>query len=202
MKGVIIQCRMASTRLPGKCMLKFPNGKTVIETVIERAKKISGIDKVIVAIPNNEVCTEMAQLILNSEVDLFAGHRTNVWQRFSDCIQNNHLTYVIRITADDPFRSPSVEAMNLAKLIESGMNYAYTTGLPYGINAEAFKTEAFLKQHPDEETKEHVTTLFRRGNSSIKTEYTPDLSHVRLTLDTEEDWKLIMEEWHRENNRQ
>ena len=48
MIGAIIQARMGSTRLPGKVVKKI-EGKTMLEHVIERVKRIKNVDKVILA---------------------------------------------------------------------------------------------------------------------------------------------------------
>jgi len=46
--AIIIQARMGSTRLPGKSFKKIL-GKPLIYYVIDRAKRVSGIDSIIVA---------------------------------------------------------------------------------------------------------------------------------------------------------
>ena len=48
MLGIIIQARMDSTRLPKKVIKKI-EGKTVLEHVINRAKRIRNCHKVILA---------------------------------------------------------------------------------------------------------------------------------------------------------
>ena len=46
--AIIVQARMASTRLPGKVLKKI-FGKTLLEHLISRLKKVKSADKIIVA---------------------------------------------------------------------------------------------------------------------------------------------------------
>ena len=51
---VIVQARLESSRLPNK-VLKTINKKTIIKTLLDRLKKSKLIDKIILAIPDNQI---------------------------------------------------------------------------------------------------------------------------------------------------
>lgn len=58
--GAIIQCRMSSSRLPQKCLLRFPNNQTIIEKVIANTCMVRGLDEVIVAMPAEDRGSELS----------------------------------------------------------------------------------------------------------------------------------------------
>lgn len=201
--GAIIQCRMASTRLPQKCLLHFPDNKTVIEQVISNATQ-TGVDEIIVALPEEDQGSELERIIVaKAGVKVFFGSQNNVMSRFVNCAKEHSLDYVLRVTADDPFRISQVEQSVLSLLISSGLKYVRTTGLPMGQNAEAYRAKDLEELLPLAESlneTEHVTTLFQRYPHRLDTaeiDYEVKIQQERLTLDTPEDWAIILDEWRR-----
>ena len=52
--GIIIFARLGSKRLPKK-VLKRIGHKSLLEIIVERAKKVKGIDKIVIASPDIEI---------------------------------------------------------------------------------------------------------------------------------------------------
>lgn len=99
----IIQARYGSTRLPGKVLLPLGK-KSVLEHVVDRAKKIEGISHVIVATGDrsrNYFITEECNRI--SAPIYYYHDEADVLLRFLFCAMENRADYVLRITGDSPF---------------------------------------------------------------------------------------------------
>ena len=82
--GAIIFSRMNSSRLPGKALLPIKNNKSLIEIIIERAKKINGIDHICVATSKKEsddiLVSKMNELGWSYSTELQSGiERTYSW---------------------------------------------------------------------------------------------------------------------------
>lgn len=191
----IIQARMGSTRLPGKCVLRLPSGKTVIEQVIERAKAIPGVGAVIVAIPERDDDSELDRIASRCADDVISGPEHDVMARYWTAACGSMYngcppTTIIRITADDPFRDPEIESY-VGKAAQS-VDYAHTIGLPVGINAEAFSIDALAWAVKHAQEREHLTTYFKKwADARQEVRSLQDYSHLRCTLDTPADWEVI-----------
>ena len=77
----IIQARMASSRLPGKVLMKI-EGKFILQHIIEFTKHSELTDKIVVA---TTTCSEddgIIELCKNLKVDYFRGSKKDVLERF------------------------------------------------------------------------------------------------------------------------
>ncbi len=103
MKSVaIIQARVSSTRLPEKA-LKDLCGHPLIFHVIERAKKIRGIDQVILATGNRPENQPLVEIAESMGISHFTGSENDVLGRFWESVKNINCDYIIIITGDNPF---------------------------------------------------------------------------------------------------
>ena len=194
--GIIIQARLTSTRLPGK-ITKLIAGKTLLNWVLDYCKSTSA-DAVILAVPDSQV-KDFAVLLKDSPgVDLFGGSEMNVYQRFVDAAYEHKLDYVVRITSDDPFKSPYMldSMINLSRLnyfdyISNNLSEIF----PYGYDVEAFSLAALLKSANKELsplTKEHVTSALRNSEDfrRLWLDSNVDLTSCHSTVDTQEDLNI------------
>jgi spore coat polysaccharide biosynthesis protein SpsF len=191
----IIQARMQSKRLPGKSM-KSIGGKPIIAHVIERAQMMTGITRVVVA-----TCEDNAPLIECAHAmgaDAFVGSEHNVLERYTLAARQFGGDWIVRITGDNPFTDVEHGSSAILKALESKADLASVSGIPLGTGIEVIKREALERAFREGTTPyhfEHVTPyikehpeLFtiRRFDVSIKNPF----PHLRLTVDTEEDFQL------------
>ena len=80
---VIIQARMASTRLPGKVM-KEVLGKPLLSYLLERIQCCKGVKDIILATTLNPEDDSIATLGRNKGVKVFKGSENNVLERFHE----------------------------------------------------------------------------------------------------------------------
>lgn len=139
----IVQARMGSTRVPGKVMLDLC-GSPVIEHVINRLKKSTLIDEIIIATsedPNNQ---PLIDFCIKNGTSYFVGSEDDVLDRYYQTAKANNINdedIVIRITSDCPLIDPFV----VDKVIEEHIstNNDYTANViectyPDGLDCEVF----------------------------------------------------------------
>ena len=195
----IIQARMESTRLSGKVILPL-GGKPAIQHVIERAKLIPGISKVIVATPMSPTDDPLVQFCNSMDVPVFRGSENDVLDRYYRAALLHQADVVMRITADCPLIDPIESGKVIKKFFEMDADYVSNTNppmLPDGLDTEAFSIEALKKAWNNAKKKserEHVTLYIYSNPQEFKIGsvlYQDDLNQYRLTLDEMADYILL-----------
>ena len=197
--GIIIQARMNSTRLPGKVM-RLIRGKPMLALLIERLKKINLPNKIIIATTQSKNDDIIVKTSLDCGVDVFRGDENDVLSRYYLSAKKNNFNVIVRVNADCPFADPVlINDMVLEFLHQDNIDYLSNTikrTFPVGFDVEVFSYSALGKAFhcaDKEYQREHVTPYIRKNKTFLKFNYShkPDLSNIRLTLDTYKDYKMI-----------
>ncbi|HRZ18442.1 MAG TPA: spore coat protein [Methanofastidiosum sp.] len=192
----IIQSRYKSTRLPGKAVLKIEE-KPLLTHVIERAKKIEGIDKLCVA--TGEELEDFAIVeIARRYCDVFQGSTYDVLDRYIKAARQYKADYIMRITGDNPFICFRSATKMISMALENGYDFLDASGLPLGCGVEIVKYDALLKvfnQPHKWSHKEHVTIFIKENKDKFLTgscHFHVDNPYpkLRLTVDYREDFEL------------
>ena len=195
----IIQARMTSTRLPGKVMLPLA-GRPVLAHVVDRAKRIAGIDDVCVAIPAGAAQLPIVEFLAGQpDLTVISGPEDDVLARYVLAARETEADIVVRITADCPLLDPAIAATVLAACRESNgyARTAFDRGVPYGLDVEACPTTILNiadGEATDPYEREHVMPfMWRRPDRfpAVIIDRMPDRRAWRLTLDEEADFRLI-----------
>jgi len=208
-KGIIIQARMGSSRLPGKMGKVFYDGKSLLDVILDRLQLFSDRVQVIVATSQNEADDFIVNTARRKGIKVYRGSEENVLNRFVEAADHFGIDTIIRICADNPF----IQLDFIENLIKS--NYESVADyVGYRVNGEvpAIKThvgffpELVTKQSlkkldtsdPEPFYKEHVTNYFYSKENSefsvewIDIEYPKEvIKNIRLTIDTEQDFELV-----------
>ena len=197
---IIIQARLESKRLPKK-VLKIINKKTILKTLFDRLKCSKLVDKIILAIPKNSNNHELKKYILKNKFkNLYEGSPNDVLSRYYGAAKKFSSDIIIRITADCPLIDSKLLDQMILKFIESNVNYLSNTLIPTypdGYDVEIFDFETLKKTFKDakqESEREHVTLYIKKNKDKFKIKnfsHSTNLSNLRLTLDEEDDFKLI-----------
>lgn len=199
MKTLIIQARTSSERLPKKVLKKLCK-KTLLEHIIERAKEIGGVQSIVLAIPDKEEDKVLAEFARREGIQYFFGPEDDVLTRFIKAAESVQASYILRICADSPLFDIESAKKVLKELEAEEADFVYTTGLPLGANTGAVSLSALKKENAlltkDSPHREHVTSFIVRNPSlfRIKKMEAPQhlcRPHYRLTVDTEEDLRLL-----------
>ncbi|UCB56990.1 MAG: 3-deoxy-manno-octulosonate cytidylyltransferase [Candidatus Omnitrophota bacterium] len=194
--GFLITARLKSTRLPFK-ILKDLNGKTVVERVIDRAKQIRDISKIVLCTSFNPQDKPLIDLAKKNSVEIFAGEENDVLKRFLGATNVFGLKYFLSITADNPLFSIKYSNLMVERLKKYKHDFIKIEGLPLGTRPYGLKTKALervcnVKDIKDTEIWGYFfdrPEIFNVGCIKVKGRLKrPDL---RLTLDYGEDYELI-----------
>lgn len=196
----IIQARMTSSRLKGKTLLPFGQ-TTVLGFMIKRISQAQSVEKVVVATSENSDDDEIEQACKTLGIDVFRGSHGDVLKRFYDAATYYGASVVVRLTADDPFKTASVIEFCINDLLNSELDYCSNTidiTYPEGLDVEVFTFGALKKAHftaTSQIDREHVTPFIWRnaGNQFSIGQVTtnPNLSEWRLTIDYQHDYEAL-----------
>lgn len=197
----IIQCRLGSSRLPGKAALDM-HGQPLLSRVIERCRMATRLSDIVVATsdqPQDDIIASIAQ---QAGAPVYRGSLNDVRGRMLACARRFGAKAFIRITADNPFVEPAlIDLLAAAKAATPDCPYAVhdidTT--VYGIASELVDVQA-LVAHLDSlpaHGREHVTSGMANLTGALRLAPPPDYadSELSLTIDTLEQyataWRIM-----------
>ncbi len=196
--SLIVQARMTSTRLPGKVM-KEVLGKPLLFYLVKRLQRVPDAD-LIIATTLNEADLPIAKLCESLKVKVFRGSEEDVLSRYARAAEKFGGDIIVRITADCPLIDPVIVDECIRKLIQTDSDYVSNTHqrtYPRGMDVEAMKRHVLEKMDStavDLYDREHVTPYILHHADQFKIgqiTMASDLSDVRLTVDTIEDFKAV-----------
>jgi spore coat polysaccharide biosynthesis protein SpsF len=115
----IIQGRMGSSRLPGKVLLEIA-GKPMLQHVIERTRRASNLDALVVATSSEPADDPIAQFCDSKAVPCWRGSLHDVLDRYYQAAKAQQAGLVVRITADCPMIDPDLIDATVALVNNSG----------------------------------------------------------------------------------
>lgn len=198
---IIIQARMASTRLPGK-VLKQVLGKPLLEYQIERLRRVRRANAIVVATTTNEADQPIVELCGRLGVPCTRGSEEDVLSRYYEAAKSHYADVVVRVTSDCPVIDPAVIDRAIGYFLQHSDEVDYVSNMleltyPYGMAVEVFSfkvlEEAYLEAGSQPE-REHVTP-FIYGHPEryrlVNIAHAENLSFHRWTVDTKEDFDLV-----------
>ena len=197
----IVQARVNSLRLPNKVLMDL-NGASVLERVVYRTSKARMYyDELVVAtgaIDDNNIIEDLCKY---NGWKCMRGSEDDVLDRFYVCAEIEQAEHIVRICADDPFTDPTIIASAIGVYFSSKADYVstetvYPANYPIGLHVEVFSKKVLDKAWKETilmEDREHVTSYIWKNPEKFKlvgVEWAGgDYSHIRLTVDTMEDYR-------------
>jgi spore coat polysaccharide biosynthesis protein SpsF len=200
MIGCIIQARMGSSRLPGKVLIKLNEKQSTLDFILKQLSFSTLIDKTIIATTNLEEDFVIEQFAKNSGIECFRGDSDDVLDRYYNCAKKFQLDTIVRITSDCPLIDPQIIDQVIRKYQSDQYDYVTNTLIrtyPIGTDVEIFSfriLEKAWKNATLPSEREHVTPFMRNKKPDFRLanlENDKNLSHLRWTLDRQEDLDLI-----------
>ncbi len=216
-----IQARSTSTRLPNKVM-KFINGKTVLEHVIAQVESsINYINKhshrnniearLFLLVPHGDPLLK-ERIHANSKTGhiVLQGPEHDVLTRYVDLQREFGADVICRITSDCPLIPSAVitKAIIIACTDVNGSPRDFVSNASPecrtffdGADCEVFnkRTLQWLDQHAEGVDREHVTKLlYEKAPFWLRAAHifsVVDTSRIKLSIDTEEDLALVRENY-------
>lgn len=199
MTTAIVQARMTSTRLPGKCMLPLA-GEPIIRHVLRAAKASASV--VVCAVPDTSDSAPLEAEARQAGCFIYFGPEDDVLARFHGAARihcKNHTDTIIRLTADCPMLNPLI-CRGVASLVELGTaDYASNVlprTWPKGLDCEAFTFALLERTHQtvrSSHEREHVTPFMQVGDDIIRANLPGPGNTGNYCIDTTEDYRRLTE---------
>lgn len=196
---VIIQARMASTRLPGKVLANI-GGEPMIWHVVSRTRRARLVDRVVVATSVAPADDALVAYCERAGVDCFRGSESDVLDRFHAAALAYRADAVARVTADCPFIDPDVVDQVVAAYRQGDVDYVsnwITPTFPDGLDVEVFSAEGLRTVWQESglpSEREHVTPFFYKHPERFRLRNVSndeDLSSLRWTVDEPTDLEFV-----------
>jgi spore coat polysaccharide biosynthesis protein SpsF (cytidylyltransferase family) len=210
--GIIIQARAGSSRLPGKMLMPFYKGLTILEIIVKNLLDHFDAEQIIVATTLNSKDDAIENAGKELGVHTFRGSENDVLDRFISAAEYFGLQNIIRVCGDNPFlQAHDVKFLSEQYLPVAGqtdyMSFAFPDGTPVikshlGLFTEATNLPALKKVvnlTGENLYHEHVTNYMyaHPGNFTCSFLSLPDnlkdRKDLRMTIDTLEDFNLMKE---------
>lgn len=188
---------MTSTRLPGK-VLKTVLGRPLLEYQLERLRRATGINRIIVATTTNVEDDQIVDFCAQQRVPVFRGLEQDVLDRYYQTALRFSIDPIVRITGDCPLIDPQI----VDRLVTTFQNGAYDfvhSGPTFaeGLDCEIFTLAALeraWKEAIKPSEREHAT-LYLHRHSEFFRKHTldngSDDSRFRITVDEPEDFEVV-----------
>lgn len=203
--GFVIPSRLKSSRLKRKNLI-YLNEQTALEWAIDRAKLVNGIDEVVVATTALESDSEVSRICLKKGIRYCQSSPDDVILRIRDTARYFDFDYIVNITPDNTLFSMYLADL-IVKEIKEDRSIDFVkykdallgTGI-YALKREAVETVCDFKTITDTEI---WGVLFNDKFFNVKVLNVPNFlqSNYRLTLDTEDDYRMISTIYHDMNIR-
>jgi spore coat polysaccharide biosynthesis protein SpsF len=195
----VIQARMGSSRLPGK-VLRPLAGRTALGRLVRSVQESRAVAEVVIATTTEEIDDPVAAEAERLGVAVHRGATDDVLSRFLGALEKHPADAVMRFTADCPLLDPEIAALG-ARVFRSvpGLDYLTTSlarTLPRGMDVEIIRASTLraLDALATDYHRTHVTSYVYTYPDRFRViglTLPPNRTHLRLTLDTLEDWQLI-----------
>lgn len=188
----IIQCRFASTRLPGKALRPLA-GRPVLDWVVLQARRARRLDALVLATTINREDDAIAEAGARLGVPVLRGPCDDVLARYVMALDAFPHRRCVRITADNPLTLPALVDAVVDAAEGRDLDYAYMAEAPYGAGADCFRASALRIAAAGSDQprhREHVNTFFLDNHLffAIGCARSPiPRPDIRVTLDTEAD---------------
>jgi len=193
---------MNSSRLPGKVLASIC-GKPALELMIERLKTVEHINNIIIATTNNKIDDPIARLANKLQVHCFRGSEENVLSRVLGAARAYPTDIIVQTTGDCPLIDPKVISKVIETYFSEKVDYCSNVierTYPIGMDVQVFSKsilEHVEQQTCDPEDLEHVSCYIYKNPQiyslmNVAAEQSLFSPKLRLTLDTQEDLKLII----------
>jgi spore coat polysaccharide biosynthesis protein SpsF (cytidylyltransferase family) len=137
----IISARLGSKRLPNKAMREV-NGVPLIGYVIFRAKRIKGLDNIVLATTHRYSDKPLVKYALTQNISIYQGEVNDVANRFLNCAKMFDSDYMVRMNGDSPFIDPTLITRGIRNChnnkIEAITDLIGHT-FPYGYRSKLFQ---------------------------------------------------------------
>jgi spore coat polysaccharide biosynthesis protein SpsF (cytidylyltransferase family) len=190
--GVFVYARSDSRRLPGKLLSKF--GETsLLGHVLKRAMNVEATDWLVLT-SNRPVDNEIDFQARSLGFDVCRGSANDLVARTLEGLDVCPVKHFIRVNADSPWFDATLVNDALGGLTVPMTSNLVTRRFPYGVSVEIVESDfykkkaSFSREHELEHVTQHIYRTRKVGELRSLVQDRDD-SHLRLTVDTQDDYQ-------------
>lgn len=186
----------------------------MLERVVLRARRSQFVGQVVVATTTDHSDNYVEDYCKSHGIPCFRGDPYDVLDRYFQAARTFKAKTIVRLTADCPLIDPVEIDRTIQAFFRGGVDFAanrlpppWNRTTPIGMDTEVVSFTALERAWREAETKyarEHVMPYIYEEEGRFRillVDHDPDLSHLRLTVDTHEDLVLIREIYQHFGNR-
>jgi spore coat polysaccharide biosynthesis protein SpsF len=203
-----IECRMGSTRLPGK-VLKEIKGKPELEIFYERVKPSKHLNDIVIATTTSPRDDVLANFANDRNINLYRGSEDDVLDRVLNAAKSKDADVIVELIPDNPLMHYKIVDEVVDYYLNNEYDYISTfvpkITFPTGIGVQVFSTKVLdevdrLTRDPQDpeykKNRENVTWyiyhhLERYRINNYEAKGILKNTGLRLDLDNPEDFALI-----------
>lgn len=197
--GIIVQARLASTRLPGKALAPL-GSRSVLDHVLQRMIA-SGVGRVVLATTERPEDDALDVIATRLGVTVFRGNTNDVLERYAEAVARYGFEHIVRASADNPAVDIQAPGRMLMALRDHDADYVREVGLPHGADVEVITRDALFRAAAEAHTaydREHVTTYIRQHTDDFRVVQMAAprplaRADLRFTIDTRGDLLYMRE---------
>lgn len=204
-QGVVafVQARMASARFPGKVLADI-EGKPMLVRVVERARRATTVDQVVVTTSWGALDDPIAKLCETRNWKAHRGSGLDVLDRTYQAARAHAAQVVVRLTADCPLIDPGLIDQTVLAYFEAQPPVDFAANrlptdktYPVGTDTEVCSFGALDRawsEAKEPHQREHVMPYIYEQPGRFRTlivRADRDYSQFRWTVDTPEDLELV-----------
>jgi len=198
---IFIQARMGSTRLPGKIML--PLGDTsVLGLMVERVKKSILYRNIVLLTTTKKEDDLLVDFAKKNQIKIFRGSENDLISRYLQCARIYEPDIIVRLTGDCPLMDSQIIDKMIRLYSFNWPNIDFMTNcfkrtFARGFDIEILSFDLLSKLDiicKKSEHREHVVPYLEENADQFSFVEYPnfkDDSRLRLTIDTEADYRTI-----------
>lgn len=208
--GIIVQARMGATRMPGKMVRPFYQGRALLAFLLDRIRSRLPNVPLVLATTSVPADNVLAGIGKQCGAAVFRGSEDNVLGRFIGAAEQYGFERIIRVCADNPLLDTDALAQQIRAFeasVADYWSYCLGDGTPvirthYGFWGEGVRLSALrlaLRHAGDTRHREHVTSYIYTHPGMFRIHCEPvdplveQADGVRLTVDTPADFELTAE---------
>jgi spore coat polysaccharide biosynthesis protein SpsF len=192
---------MGSSRLPGKVLATIA-GKSMLQRVVERARRARSLDGVAVATSYLEADDEISAEVQRLDMRCIRGHPTDVLDRYRQAAVELQADVVVRITADCPLIDSNVLDLVVVSFAAAEPQPDYASNVversyPHGLDVEVFSRDCLedtARRSAAPHEREHVTPFMLTSPHEFRllsVRNHTDYGAYRWTVDETEDLSFV-----------
>lgn len=195
--GVIVACRMKSSRLKNKAILPI-HGVPSVERCLQNCLTMSRVDEVVLATSDIPEDAVLENYTVGGKVRFWKGDPDDVILRYLGACEKYGIDVILRVTADCPVVSAEIMEFLLKSHFETGADFTGAASCAVGSAGEVYNTETLrrvISYMGNAKHSEYMTWYMKNNPDIFKlniVELPPSLNRdYRLTLDYEEDLEMF-----------